>query len=295
MSDCTVAYNDIVNVLSDYLGALLQILAHKIDHYSFKMKYTKCGNTGAMLVYLLTGEKEFEKIFYCDVGTVRERHETKIDKKTQISEMLKKDLLQKDETVPSLYYVLLTYEDFPCGDGLEKFFPGHVYLIEKIPPCSPKKKTTKYRFYQSYINKYTLLDHRILNNDTFDISHTRLKKHLDDFEYMMKHNVWDDHVEDYWKSLTFVETKLKGCNTSNLYPCYIKFTVPSAYQNIVSIVQRFISELEVDIAQGDVKKYDPVVEEDDQYAAKKVSPNELLSLMKELHHRLDKLNKSKIK
>jgi hypothetical protein len=280
---------DIVKLITKYLEPLLQIISVKVPYYGMKMKVTKCANTAALLVFLLAGEKRFSKILSCDVGVVKERIESQQESKTDVVRKLKRDVLSLRHNEPYLYYVLLTTDHFDCAVNAkrtqpeQRFFPGHVFLIEKRPHVVGTIKRNIYKYYQSYIKHYTLGEHFKKNRNTFRVQDTKMVKFLDGLVYMMDNGTWDSNTNAFWKQLTFVNgQEFEGCSTSGLYPCYIKIKLSDTYIMMMRFIKKTIRELKKDIKTNDVAKYNVDVDEGNLHAGRIHTVPELLAAMNSL-------------
>jgi hypothetical protein len=280
---------DIVKLISKYLEPLLQIISVKVPYYNMKMKVTKCANTAALLVFLLAGEKRFKNILVCDVGSVKERMESHQESKTVVVRNLRKDVLSLRHNEPYLYYVLLTTDHFECAVNTkrpqpeQRFFPGHVFLIEKRPYVVDNQKHNLYRYYQSYIKQYTLEEHLKKNRNTFRVKETKMAKFLDGLVYMMDNDTWDSNTNSFWKQLTFVNgQEFDACQTAGLYPCYTKLKLSDTYITMMQFIKKTIRELKKDIKTNDVAKYHVEVDEGNLHAGRIHTVPELLTAMNSL-------------
>jgi hypothetical protein len=109
-------------------------------------------------------------------------------------------------------------------------FPGHVFLLEKIPK-SGKKSKPSYNMYQSYINKYDLLGHYEQNNHTLEYTYEQTEELLKNLLYVLTVGIWDEKCVEIWSKFTYVDTSnMLGCITKDhLYICY-------SYDNVTSCV-----------------------------------------------------------
>lgn len=117
-----------------------------------------------------------------------------------------------------------------------RFFPGHVYVIEKIN-CGLKAKP-RYQLYQSYINHYTL-DGHATKNKSFSFSFERAKYLIRGLKHLYSSCAWDERATAFWKKLTHVDcSDLEGYQFSDQsYMCFRSIETT----NCVEHLQEFVS------------------------------------------------------
>lgn len=223
---CDVGY-----IIKDYITPLMQALSVHLSEYNMRLIETKCLNTAVMMMYLFFGPNSLKHTQYCDVHNVVERHKNGQDNNRQIVKQLSKDILRKTNK-RYVYYIMLTDGYFVKPDGSKVFFPGHVFLIEKIP----SDNEVYYYIYQSYINEYTFQEY-IEINKTIKVSQKKLEYYLSCISHMVNHRVWNEGFVKFWKDMTKVDTKhmLDSVADEAFYVCYQKVL----HKNCVSELIKF--------------------------------------------------------
>lgn len=259
---------DIGYILKNYVKPLMQTLTVDIRNYYMRLLTTKCLNTAVMLSVFMLGKKRGIAIAnYCDTEKTRARHQSLEDDNNTILSHLKSDVLKRNPKLTQryLYYILLTDGKFPFDDQTKTpaFFPGHVFIIEKMP-IDVEQDQHVYYLYQSYINQYDLKEHIKRNNNTLKISYERLKIVLDGLDYILNVSKWDDKCVQYWKVLTFVDSSyLNGSNCKdNFFLCIKKAKVVDCLKHIQAYTSEKLNEIGPKVKRqsrevyGDRKLYD---------------------------------------
>lgn len=224
---------DIGYIIKDYIRPLMQALSVHLSEYNMRLIETKCLNTAVMMMYLFFGQNSLKHTQYCDVHNVVERHKQGQDNNAQIVKQLTKDITRKTAQ-RYVYYIMLTDGYFIKPDGSKVFFPGHVFLIEKIP----SEQGLYYYIYQSYINEYTFEEYVEINK-TIKIHQKKLDYYLSNIANMVKDRVWNEDFVKFWKDMTKVDTKhmLDSVADEAFYVCYQKVL----HKKCVSELFRFTS------------------------------------------------------
>jgi hypothetical protein len=194
---------DIGFIIKDYVRPLMQALSVHLQEYNMQLMETKCLNTAVMMMYLLFGTKSLQHTRYCDVPNVVKRHLHSQDNSITIANNLKTDILRKTKH-RYIYYVMLTDGYFVKDDGSKVFFPGHVFLIEKVPNANGSDM--EYFIYQSYINEYTL-ETQVAINQKMKVKSDKIWYYMDNICRMTKEKIWDENFTEFWKDMTHVDTK----------------------------------------------------------------------------------------
>lgn len=201
---------------------------------------TKCYNTATTLLYLLTLNKT--ALDKADVICHDKLYGTSISQEEKIKRFtaLKKDVEKNDNSI-CLYYILMNVAEMDCpvnknkkGNYLEtllnnfqstKTFPGHVFLLEKVPYINNNgERSSKYFLYQSYINKYTLKDYLEKNGKTFEVSKEKILSYIEGMRQLMIEPKWTKETSTFWKEFTHVNSSdFNECNFHRIKPCYLKF------------------------------------------------------------------------
>ena len=213
---------DMGYILKDYVKPIMQCLTNDIKDYYMKLLTTKCLNNSLMIAYFLLGKKGIDIADYCDTNAVQERHASKVDNNVVLIDKLEKQMLHKVCAYRQLYYILMTDSEFPHDDGTVRNFPGHVFIIEKIPGVGEPT----YYFHQAYINQYDYAGH-IKKNKGLELSYTEMKRILQQIRYVLSNPTWDAKTVKYWKEITFVDTRhmLGAQSGGKMFLCFKKAKV----------------------------------------------------------------------
>jgi hypothetical protein len=221
-----------------------------------------------MIMTFLVGKKGIEIGDYCDTRAVIKRHKEGQDNNTAIMNNLKQQLFSKSEKSRTLYYILLTDGYFPPDSNVDTpspssdvYFPGHVFILEKIWDETEKKHY--FYFYQSYINQYTLKQHIELNNG-LKISLEKAKNLIDNLEYILNNDEWDEDNIRKWGKMTFTNSsKFNNTNSQGkFFLCFRKARSNSCYNNLLAYltkVLKYINKLPPELNDeiyGDKSLYD---------------------------------------
>ncbi len=261
---------DIMTYLTSYITPIMQVLSVHLPDYHMKLRTTKCLNTSIMTMYLLLGNKGIKYSEHCNVSKVKDRiiknNITREDEMVLFDKMLN-NLLKKGGKHRYFYYIMITDGEMLCpknsqynNSPIDKtdYFPGHVFVIEKVP-CG---KENTYKIYQSYINQYTLKGHFMKNHNSMQISEADLKaifgntgidpntklinknKQRQGVSTIFINNTWDENVTKAWEKLTYVPSKkYNGFSTNNLKFCYQKVKVNSCYKILLEFVNNAIKNI----------------------------------------------------
>jgi hypothetical protein len=220
-----------------------------------------------MIMTLLVGKKGIEIGDYCDTRAVIKRHKEGQNNNNQIMNNLKQQLFSKSEKSRTLYYILLTDGYFPpdtnsnSAPSRDVYFPGHVFILEKIWDETELKHY--FYFYQSYINQYTLKQHIELNNG-LKISFEKGKNLIDNLEYVLNNDEWDEENIRKWGRMTFTNSsKFNNTNSQGrFFLCFRKARSNSCYNNLLAYlkkVMKYINKLPLELYDeiyGDPTLYD---------------------------------------
>ncbi len=245
---------NVMTFIKDYITPIYQVLSIELPQYHMKLRTTKCLNTSVMTMFLLLGNKGLKRSEYCSVQNIRKRvSDNNLKRKDDIMNFNKliDDIFSKKEKYRYFYYIMITDGEmvqntiksrFNTKPQNDAYFPGHVFVIEKIP-CN---NTNKYKLYQSYINEYDLEGHYEKNENSMDISESKLKDILEKgTKQIFINSEWDQNISNYWKELTHVDAnQFNGYSTNNLKFCYQKVQVNSCYKILMDFVNYSISEID---------------------------------------------------
>lgn len=221
---CTTICN-IGFIIKHHVKCIMQLLTNDLPQFNIRLQTTKCLNTAVMLMQFLLGNKGLKIVDACDTRDVIDRHKSGIEHNDTIIQELRKQIFSKREKSRTLYYILLSDGYFPGKDvnnnDIQKYFPGHVFILEKIYNVSTKQHI--FYFYQSYINKYSLTEH-IEMNKGLKISHKRAEELINDLSSVLKSKTWNNDNVKKWYDMTFVDSSdfLETQSHQQFYLCFRK-------------------------------------------------------------------------
>jgi hypothetical protein len=237
---------DLGSIIKNYIKPIMQALTNDIKDYYMRLLLTKCLNSSIMISIFMLGKDRALKIAnYCDTIATRKRHVENLDDNSSIIRYFKKNILDLRTKHRYLYYILLTDGKFPNKDPSKEglFFPGHVFILEKIQDLDSKKPY--YYFYQSYINTYDLKGHIKQNNNSLKLTYEKTEKMLSNLEYILSSPTWDSKCVEGWKSFTFADTNhlLDSKSKGNFFLCIRKAKVIDCLKHIEKYTKEKLNEL----------------------------------------------------
>ena len=122
---------------------------------------------------------------------------------------------------------------------MQSVFPGHVFLVEQVYVDNK----VKYKFYQSYINDFTLKNYmyKVGFDITYDAFIHKMKRLKEFYEYG---DIWTNEHRQIWKEISTVDTgdQYIGYNIDGMKFCsYVKEIEKSiCYHNVVKLVEKFL-------------------------------------------------------
>lgn len=223
-------------IIKDHIKALMQCLTIDIPDYYMRLLTSKCLNLAILISFFMAGRKKaIEMGNYCDTHETTKRHQSgtfsKFNKDGKYNtngneyliNKLQSELLNKNIKHRYLYYILMTDAYLPVDNSTEqKFFCGHVMVVEKIP--GHNGNLPFYYFYQAYINEYDFNGHVKRHKNTLKKSYEEMHIMLEQIKYILLNKTWDATSIKYWKDITFVDTtQLKdGKPADKIYLCYTR-------------------------------------------------------------------------
>lgn len=224
---------DVMYIALRYITPLMQCLTNDIRAFNMQLKTTKCLNTALMISFLFLGKKGLQHAYRCDSNALVKRYQKgEHDNRHMIRRM--KQLILRPSKQRYMYYILMNEGYFG-----EKYFPGHVFILEKIPGG-------KYMLYQSYINQYDLKSYYESQNNTFELSFAQVQGLIWKLEYVVVHSkTWDAKCVEYWKEFTHVDTSnIQGApHDGKLNICMSYAPIHSCLNNIQKYTQDKLREL----------------------------------------------------
>ncbi|QOI90286.1 hypothetical protein QKU58_gp045 [Pyramimonas orientalis virus] len=241
-----------VFLISKYLTSILQVMNITLSNsYTNNLIRSKCLNTAVMLIVIFIGEKQVPCIQQCDVQNTIHRHvHTIVDKNELILEKLMKSLCNTRNKTPYMYYIMLT-DGRLTNEGFEgEYFPGHVFIIEKMVG-------NEYRLYQSFIGKYDLNAY-VVNNKCKRYTLSNVNQMCKYFKtFLATGYVWDNAAVHQWHKLTNVDTtKFLNHSTKNIYLCFKKFKLEKIQCKIKKFVSSSLKEINNSIQRKQFNKFD---------------------------------------
>lgn len=263
VSKCTEASCprcDLGYIIRYYVKPIMQCLTNDIPSYYMGLKTTKCLNLSLKIAFLLLGNRGIKIADFCDTTLVAKRHEEGKDVNSVLMERLRRNILHKTCHYRQLYYILMTDASFPHDDGKDRHFPGHVFVIEKIPGGL----LPMYYFHQAYINAYDYNGHIKRNNGSLSLSWHDVKRMMEQIHYVLMNPTWDQNSVDYWKQITFVNTsKMLGAHSGGkMYLCFRKARVTDCVGRLEKYTKEKLAQIDklpiskMNDIYGDAKAYD---------------------------------------
>lgn len=230
-------------IVKDFVKPIMQCLTNDIKDYYMRLLVTKCLNQAVVMSYLMLGKKGIKLADACDSHKVQQRHESGEDSNIQIINALKKDVLYKRCDYRYLYYILMADTTFTHEDGNTRHFPGHVFIIEKIPNTSGGPP--EFMFHQSYINAYDYKGHIKRNNNSLSMSYDQISEMIKQLHYILLSPKWDAEIVKYWKKITFVDTSnMLGANCGNkIFICFRKARVTDCINRLETYANKKLKDI----------------------------------------------------
>lgn len=234
---------DLGHIIANYVTPLMQCLTNDIHEFNMQLITTKCLNTAVMLMFFLLGKKGMRRAHHCDSTKVYDRLQRGQTDNKHVVKKMEKNVLSKQVTHRYIYYILMNDGYFQHPDGKQRYFPGHVFILEKIP-ATPDTEVS-FNVYQSYINQYDLKGYLGRVNNTFHYSFEETKQLLKKIEYIVTNDVWDEKCVQYWKDFTHVDTTsmLGASQKGTLSICYTYDKVSNCLHNIERYAIRKLDQI----------------------------------------------------
>lgn len=287
---------DIGYIISRYITPLMQCLTNDIKDYNMGLLTTKCLNTAVMIMFFMLGARGLQKASTCDSRLVIQKHTnsnvTKRETNKDVYSKMRAKILRKKASSRELYYILMNDNSFPYPAALNKedaFFPGHVFILEKIPG-NPEPF---YYMYQSYINEYDLNGHLERHKKTLRMTYAETKALMSKIGYIVgvtrdyarpRPLTWDENCVQFWKDFTFVDTSdILGSITENhLFICCASSKVKGCVKNI----EKYVTDKEREVREKAQSQPDEKYGDMSMYYKKELALSNI-----EMHTRLRQLLK----
>lgn len=164
-----------------------------------------------------------------------------------------------------LYYIMITNGTLkyvgknPAANPPTREFPGHVFVIEKLPRGT-------FNLYQSYISHFKLND-VIRINSSYSLSHQQMKSIMHGVKGIFDRRVWDVESTKAWEKLSHVsEKRFEGYMFGgNVLTCYSRKSTDVCINELRTFVHRVVAALvpvakaHPDKVYGDHTMYDVAV------------------------------------
>jgi len=142
-----------------------------------------------LMVYLFLGN--IDSVGKCQ----KQKSETSPDIPFEVAKSMKKKLLGERSPNHAIFYILIShYETEKDSKDPYYYFPGHVFVLEKVP------NSTRFNMYQSYIQEYEMGQY-IDNNKSLSVGRTTLTQWLDGIIDMFQHP-WNEKTSEFWSKMT---------------------------------------------------------------------------------------------
>ena len=240
--ECDLGY-----IIKDHIKTLMQLFDDDLKDYNMQLITSKCLNTAVLVMYMFLGDAGLVITRSCDVPIVETRMKETGNTSVKNFKNFKRSLLNINCKKRYLYYVMmtdatLTYVDNP---NKTKQFPGHVFVIEKIPASKTASTKPRYYVYQSYINEYDFKGSIRRNNDSLMLSYDRMQNIADDLEHLFVHGVWDERCVRVWKDLAHVDSTeyLNFVTVNNILFCSKSVPMVHCANNLKRLVNKKLKSL----------------------------------------------------
>lgn len=225
-------------ILKNYVKPIMQCLTNDIKDYYMRLLTTKCLNSAVMIAYFMLGKKGIEIADKCDSDLTQKKHKAGEMNNTDVLEKLEKQITYKACKYRQLFYILMTDTTFSHDDGNSRHFPGHVFILEKIP-------NMKFYFHQSYINEYDYAGHIERSDGSLQLSMKSIERMMQQIRYILLNPTWDDNCVKYWKQIAHVDTsRLLGAHTKGkIFLCFQKAKVTDCINRLEKYTQKKLKEI----------------------------------------------------
>jgi hypothetical protein len=214
--------------------------------HDIPLQLTRCYCTAVMMTHLLVNQVE-EALQRCNHTSTKNRSMSDTRHSLSMAMSMRDDAMNEDQSSKHfMYYVLLTSYTSPTDNAREQhYFPGHVFVIEKVPE---ENTSPPFRLYQSYIGAYDLKKYMDMTRPDLHVTKERMKEILDGLVMMMdKGKVWGEDVCEFWEKLTLTNdfTEVNGMKIDgNIYFCYHKIDINNCNDNMQAFLRRHLTEIE---------------------------------------------------
>ena len=279
---------DLVYLIKDYIKVLLQAFDNDLSEYSMALIVTKCLNSAVLVMYMYLGDQALKHTRFCDVTNVRNRY---VDAPWSMSveqfNGFKRRVLNQVTRYRYLYYIMITHATMKNANNSnkEQHFPGHVFVIEKIPSQSRSGKP-KYSIYQAYINKYDLNGFYKKNHSSLGVSYEKMTNWVNELEHFFQAETWDERNIKFWESLTKINASefVDSIKKDAILFCYKDVKITKCASTMKTLLKKKIQDIELnhnDKMNNIYNNVEPYYKKDKPYLTR-----DLLVQLKELYEKL---------
>lgn len=228
----------IAEVIRGHAKALFDIVADVLPDDYGMMDRTKCLNTAVMVLYALTGEQALQHTRHCDVVNVVERYAREGNRSGEEMTQLASSMGSPEDSDGSesrLYYVMITDADLENDGGVQLYFPGHVFVIERSGGM--------FQTYQSYIKRYDLEDYldnvrSTARDDAF------LRDIATELAHLFSVERWDARCSRFWRRFTHAPgDRYEGFKVRDrLLLCFRELSVSDCAAQLRKLLQDALSK-----------------------------------------------------
>lgn len=246
---------DMPYLIKPHIRAVMQLLTVELREYNMSLITTKCLNTAILMMYLYLGADALHSTRHCDVPNVVARAEAAATSaQSAASPRGRGDVLRalRSEVLapPSpqggrrraLFYVLLTDGEMSRAPVAAPSFPGHVFVIERLPRGT-------FNVMQSYINHYDLAGH-IDAWGGLSVGRQAMARILDGLVHVGDARTWDRGCSDAWQALTHTPAEHArqwegaAVGRRTLLPCFKVVEPKGCLSQLREIVDRALQRLD---------------------------------------------------
>lgn len=250
-------------VIRDHLPAILQAIAVDLNKSNIELplQLTRCYCTALMMTHLLVARVE-DTLRTCNHSKSKGLSEKDRDSSRKVVSQFYDAMFNLSDE-HCMFYVLLTQykkkndnasnlkNNNPDSlDDLEYYFPGHVFVIERVD-------RGRFNMYQSFIGEYDLNGY-INKVSALSVGRTRMMKWVQGMVDMMGvGKTWDDSVQEFWSDMTITNdfANMKNMHIDgNIHFCYTSYPIKDCKASLLNFVTRHLNllskEKDIDATYG---------------------------------------------
>eukprot|EP00798_Chlamydomonas_sp_ICE-L_P017292 gene17292-23603_t len=247
-------------VIRDHLPTILQAIAVdlKKTNIELPLQLTRCYCTALMMTHLLVARVE-DTLSSCNHSKLKGLSEHDRDSSRKMVSRFYDHMFNSSSDEHCMFYVLLTQykkkkkkknNDNVAGNNnkngamsdLEYYFPGHVFVIERVD-------RDRFNMYQSFIGEYDLNGY-IEKASALSVGRTRMMEWVRGMVDMMSAGkTWDASVQDFWSDMTMTNDFVNMENMpidGNIHFCYTSYPIKDCRVALANFVTRHLHALRND-------------------------------------------------